>query len=288
MENCVSPKRIIQHGVMYRVPCGTCPLCLNARRMSWLMRIEHEHKTTDMPFQWFLTLTYNERKVPKRAGVKTLYKRHPQLFFKRLRKRGYKIKYILVGEYGSKTHRPHYHVIAWTDAPAGEIDRSWSYGHVHYRHIGRGSILYTLKYILNPREGDNKVKQKEYAVFSKGLGASYLSDAMARYHNPAYCGSDLGLPVVDSRLLDERLILTTVVDGRVVPLPRYYREKLFSGYQKYRIRKQMYYVALRKRLNAVRRFKELGYKNPFHQVKIAVLEAARQVKVKSSRSKEKL
>lgn len=181
MDNCVNPitikhqcKPYERDGIVFttytvKVPCGKCLLCLNSKRMNWLMRIESEHVKTEMPYQWFLTMTYNERKVPRKNGVRTLYKRHPQLFFKRVRKAGHQVKYILVGEYGSRTERPHYHCIIWTTASHEVIDRAWNYGHVHYRNISRESVLYTLKYILNPRQGDNKVKQKEYAVFLKGL-----------------------------------------------------------------------------------------------------------------------
>lgn len=55
----------------------------------------------------FVTLTYDDEHLPKGS---TLVPEHPQRFIKRLRKRSPKLRYFLVGEYGTETHRPHYHV----------------------------------------------------------------------------------------------------------------------------------------------------------------------------------
>lgn len=271
MENCLKPKTIWQInkktkvGNYYVVPCGQCPLCKNSRRMGWLMRIESEHKKTQYPNAWFLTLTYNEKKVPRKKGIKTLYKRHPQLFFKRLRKTGAKIKYILVGEYGKRTERPHYHVICWTTASVDAIDKAWNYGHVHYRGIGKESILYTLKYIIDPRQGDNEVKQKEYAVFSQGLGLSYMTTAMYYYHNP-----EKGKPK-----------FTCIIDGREVPLPRYYRHKIFTKYQLRTNAGEQYYRALKAKHSAMKKLKKLGHPIASKAYKAKVLAKAEKIVFKN-------
>lgn len=246
------------------VPCGKCKLCLNSKRMNWLMRVEQEQKYTQLPNSYFLTLTYNEKKVPRKKGVRTLYKRHPQLFFKRLRKQGHKIKYILVGEYGKTTQRPHYHAICWTTALPRDIDKAWQYGHVHYRDVSRETTLYTLKYILNPRQGDNEIKQREYAVFSKGIGLSYLTNAMYEYHTRNY--------------LNPRF--TAFIDGRIVPLPRYYRNKIFTKHQLAEHARKMYYESLKKRMRGIRELKKLGYKHPWKAWKQKKLRKAEKVKVK--------
>lgn len=273
MENCVYPKIITQKtGQRNVVPCGKCGLCLNSKRMNWLMRIEQENSKTRLPYQWFLTLTYNEKRVPRKRGVKTLYKRHPQLFFKRLRKAGEIIKYILVGEYGSKTQRPHYHIICWTTADASAIDNAWSYGHVHYRKVARESVLYTLKYILNPRQGDNEVKQKEYAVFSKGLGLVYMDKTMYDWHTRDY----------------ENPKLFTIIEGRKVPLPRYYRNKIFTKYQLRQNAIDQYYRALKQKMKAIKRLKELGHKSAFKAYRAQVIEAGMSVKSKVKNSNETL
>lgn len=273
MENCIYPKKITQKdGTTNVVPCNKCARCLNSRRMNWLMRIEMENKKTQLPNQWFLTLTYNEKKCPRKRGVRTLYKRHPQLFFKRIRKLGETIKYILVGEYGGQTERPHYHLICWTSASCEIIDRAWSYGYVHYRQIARESILYTLKYILNPRQGDNQVKQKEYAVFSKGLGLAYLTTEMYDWHTRDY----------------DNPKFFTIIGSRKIPLPRYYRMKIFTKYQLRQNAIDMYYVALKRKMQAIRRLKELGYKSAFKAYRAQVIESGNAIHSKVKLSKETL
>ena len=73
----------------------------------------------------FVTLTYSDegiahldRCIDPETGeigagpLRSLNKRDIQLFMKRLRKRtGAKIRYLQCGEYGSKTQRPHHHVL---------------------------------------------------------------------------------------------------------------------------------------------------------------------------------
>lgn len=264
MENCISPVSVwqtektikvrgkfktIREASLKQFPCGKCPLCKHSHRMNWLMRCQQESKHSQLPNHWFITLTYNEKKVPRKQGVRTLYKRHPQLFLKRLRKAGFEIKYILVGEYGSETSRPHYHMLCWTNATITDIDKAWSYGNVHYRKLERETILYTLKYVLNPRQGDNELKQKEYAVYSKGIGLSYMDDAMYRYHTGDY----------------ENPIYYTVLEGKKIPLPRYYRKKIFTKYQNSINATDQYFKALKTKMRGIRKLKEYGYRNPWKE-----------------------
>lgn len=253
------------------VPCGKCPLCLHSHRMNWLMRCQQESKFSQSPNHWFLTLTYNEKKVPRRHGVRTLYKRHPQLFFKRLRKAGYQIKYILVGEYGSDTSRPHYHMLCWTNAPYTAIDQAWNYGFVHYRMLERETILYTLKYVLNPRQGDNLRKQSEYAVYSKGIGLSYITPQMFDYHAGDYA----------------RPMFTTVLNGQEIPLPRYYRKKIFTKYQNRLHAEQQYYRALKDKWRMIKQLKKWLYPNPSMKYRELKHNRARQI-VNQTNKKGKL
>lgn len=55
----------------------------------------------------FVTLTYSDENLDENRSVSI---RALQLFHKRHRKRGYNYRYYAVGEYGSKTLRPHYHL----------------------------------------------------------------------------------------------------------------------------------------------------------------------------------
>ena len=114
-----------------------CPGCKMANAASWANRMEME-----LPYHenaWFLTLTYDNENVPYRATWDTLtgevitenlslcYE-DMQKFWKRLRrhieyheKRKGKLMYFQAGEYGSQTHRPHYHAIVY-DLPIKQED----------------------------------------------------------------------------------------------------------------------------------------------------------------------
>lgn len=64
--------------------------------------------TTGRPNAAFLTLTYNDRHVPSNFGL-----RRDDLtnFFKRLRHLVRPFRYLASGEYGTLSHRPHYHAL---------------------------------------------------------------------------------------------------------------------------------------------------------------------------------
>ena len=93
------------------VPCGKCPSCLSDRARDWSNRCLMELKTSGSAI--FVTLTYDDFHLPIDDDGPTLRVRDVQLFFKRLRKDfpNSRIRYLLSGEYGSKTSRPHYHAI---------------------------------------------------------------------------------------------------------------------------------------------------------------------------------
>lgn len=110
------------------IPCGHCIGCRLNYSKQWAVRLMCElpyHKEA-----WFLTLTYNDENIP--TTVHDGKVRHPlvkkdvQLFLKRLRKRfpPNSVHYYCCGEYGSLTHRPHYHMILFLDVPLEETTRS--------------------------------------------------------------------------------------------------------------------------------------------------------------------
>lgn len=106
-----------------QVPCGQCIGCRIDRSRQWANRCMLELQYHDSAF--FVTLTYDDFHVPKsyypdpETGEAhtsfTLCKRDFQLWMKRLRKKfsDDKIRFFACGEYGSETHRPHYHVIVF-------------------------------------------------------------------------------------------------------------------------------------------------------------------------------
>lgn len=91
--------------------CGQCTPCrVNTARM-WQHRMMLECTQHDVNSFW--TLTYDDAHVPQtNGGLLNLVPRHLTIFLKRLRKdyQPLKLRYFGVGEYGTKTERPHYHL----------------------------------------------------------------------------------------------------------------------------------------------------------------------------------
>lgn len=196
------------------VPCGKCPACVGARQSAWSFRLMQEERISTSAY--FITLTYDTKHVPlTRHGFMSLTKRDPQLFMKRLRKQcDNKVKYYLVGEYGGKTVRPHYHAIIF-NADITKIQESWQLGQVHYGTVTGASIGYCLKYMSKTKKiplHGNDDRTSEFALMSKGLGKNYLSDNILEWHFSK---------------LEERMYCT-LRDGRKVTMPRYYKDKIFS------------------------------------------------------------
>lgn len=98
------------------VPCGQCMACrVNAKR-KWAGRIMMEwmiHEENRPGHSWFVTLTYNPEHLPEdgnldkpgiRQWLKDVQKRKTDPF-----------RYYLVGEYGGKHRRPHYHLAVFAE-----------------------------------------------------------------------------------------------------------------------------------------------------------------------------
>lgn len=109
----------------YLVPCTQCLHCRILKSREWSARLGAEFKL--WPYTYFVTLTYNDENIPeqevdkhyltgeKNVKVSTLNTEDVKKFVQRYR---YNIdpdcRYFYSGEYGTKTHRPHYHLILFT------------------------------------------------------------------------------------------------------------------------------------------------------------------------------
>lgn len=209
-------------GECYQLPCSKCPECISRRVSAWSFRLSQEQKICDSSH--FITLTYATDTLPySDKGHKNLCKSDVQKFFKRLRRAHgipgqKKIKYYLAGEYGSKTRRPHYHVILF-NAEIETIQPAWNLGEIHYGRVEPASIGYTLKYISKPKcvarcSWDDR--QKEFSLMSKGLGANYLTRSMVSWHrmdlkNKVFCVSE---------------------DGKKLSMPRYFKDRIYDEHER--------------------------------------------------------
>lgn len=190
--------------------------CLQTKRQEWAIRLEHELKVSKSAH--FVTLTYTQENLRYGLlGIPSLDKRDCQLFIKRLRKRQKeKIRYYLVGEYGSNSHRPHYHVIFFNLAKKDDelyamLLDTWQLGNVHIGKATPASINYTCKYVIQKQE-EYKGIQSPFALMSKkpAIGSAYV-EKLKHYHR-----------------IDTERNYVTKPGGTKVRMPRYYREKLYD------------------------------------------------------------
>jgi len=216
---CLAPIYIAKNDIM--APCGRCAFCGATKRSDWALRLHYEQKLHYG--SKFVTLTYANNELTWSKNVPQLNKRDVQLYLKRLRKAGHKFRYFLVGEYGSQTFRPHYHIILFGDVPDKAIEKAWGKGHCHIGKVTSASIMYCLGYIVNGKGW--KMKHHRTPPFTtmsrgrgkiKGLGFNYLTPAMIAWHK------------------SERKNYA-IIDGEKRHLPRYYKEKLFSKIDRVRI-----------------------------------------------------
>lgn len=158
-----------------KLPCGKCPECCKDYYTMWATRGSRELAHWDSSL--FITLTYDEDHLP---ANKSLDKTHVQKFLKRLKKK-YKsteenpIRQIYCGEYGTKTLRPHYHVILFNmdfldkkkhyKSAQGhqvfisdELTKLWKNGNAEFGYASPASIAYLFKYILKKKTRKEKRK----------------------------------------------------------------------------------------------------------------------------------
>ena len=206
--------------LMVNVPCGKCLACKKRRASHWSFRLNEEAKTSSSAC--FITLTYENAPVSEN-GFRTLDKRDFQLFLKRLRKTcpTNKLKYYACGEYGTQTHRPHYHAIIF-NLPKSLIQNpqkiadTWQNGHIHLANNNQLTINYVVGYMTKSnftRFNNQDDRLPEFSLMSKKMGLGYLTEAMKNYYK-------------------KREIFCIVREsGQIISMPRYYKEKIFEKKQ---------------------------------------------------------
>lgn len=168
----------------------------------WSIRMYHEAQQHEQ--NCFLTLTYAN---PPPA----INKRDLQLFFKRLRKRA-DVRYFACGEYGTKTHRPHYHAVlfgrdflerssAINDKlyTNPEILSAWGHGLVSVGAVTLASCMYVAGYATK-KLGDKDT----FTLMSRRPGIGHTWAKQYR----------------DELQRTEKI----VIDGRELPVPKRYIE----------------------------------------------------------------
>lgn len=182
---CLTPMSVrSKDGPFVTVPCGKCSECLTKRRQDWFIRLKEHLK--DYEKASFVTFTYNDESLPCPL-CPSLWPTDMQLYIKRLRKayRNKRISYYMVGEYGTHTKRPHYHIIFFGIGidDKDEITKHWPYGFVDVGSVTDASINYVCKYhVLRGKSPENT--HPSFARMSKGIGKGYC-DRYRSYHQEA-------------------------------------------------------------------------------------------------------
>lgn len=201
-----------------QVPCGKCPACLARQQAEWQFRIEQEVLDPRVCSALFVTLTYSPAFLP---ADKCVHKDDVQKYLKRLRvnlERSFgsevRTRYYACGEYGDLRHRPHYHLILTFDrsVPWQIVQRSWSRGIVDIAPFTPARAGYVAKYSLKQYGLNYFGLQPPFRLCSKGLGKYFLIG-----RRPSSFG-------YDGRFRN--------LSGRLAPLSRYYRDKLFPHYKR--------------------------------------------------------
>ncbi len=217
----------MQGGFTDIVPCGKCVLCIKKRINSWTFRLQEEEKISTSSA--FITFTYENTPLSFN-GHATLKKTDFQKFLKRLRKQLKKsnIKYYACGEYGTSSLRPHYHAIIFNLpqqmlSTLEPLTRLWSHGNIFIAPNTIATTKYTIGYLNKGKfepltDCDDRLP--EFSLMSKKMGLSYLTPQMLKHHK-------------------EKLIsFITKPGGQFQPLPRYFKDKIFSPGEKHILAKE--------------------------------------------------
>lgn len=221
------------------VPCGKCWHCAMRKRKDMSVRLTHEASCHSD--SCFITLTYDDDHVPTTCWRKfkdsekmfdrgvgtlpelTLMPRDVQGFVKRLRahlKYHYGIdglRYFAVGEYGGRTHRPHYHIMIFGWKPtdlklfkmhnnnpvylSSLIAKKWKYGFVSVSDVNAAVAKYAARYVT--KKFARGIKDEDYlvpeftlqSVRNGGIGSTwfdrYGADACRRGFCTLRCSNSL-------------------------------------------------------------------------------------------------
>ena len=188
---CQSPSFVwVKRGpewVQIPAPCDLCWSCRENYVSDWVGRCLCEASVSEVSVT--LSLTYARPLDPQDFSHRVVNPYHFQLFMKRLRKAGHKVRYLVAGEYGDTFDRAHFHAILFfkrlkdQGKPAPKLEnraafradptiaqplsrqmpqedmchiREWPHGHVVADwSCSEKSIRYCCEYI-NPKNGNKK------------------------------------------------------------------------------------------------------------------------------------
>ena len=227
------------------VPCGECYICRKKKARQWRVRISEDiKKNKDCKIVLLTFSTENLKKLAKHKECKgytgyeldnQICKLAVKLFRERWRKKyGRSIRHWLITELGhGKTEHVHMHGIVWKDNRyileddfMNEVERYWQYGWVgrgkknyitgnYENYVNARTANYFTKYVNKIDEEHEMYKQ--IVLTSPGIGKNFIESTRAK--NNTFNGKKTN-----------QLYYPT--DGGTLPMPEYYRNKLYTEEQK--------------------------------------------------------
>lgn len=189
--------------VPLELPCGKCLLCRKTRAYEITCRAYMELMAHPERPAAFITLTVDDVNLPRVFPGAILTHRPWQLFAKRFRKSVGSFRYLMCGEYGEKSKRPHYHAIiyGWCPLPSDKVwnkddcsycdskilQDAWPFGHVMARRVNFNTLAYVAGYQLKldgveiPGDLEEGQIDRNYVKWSRNPGLGY--DFLLRYPN---------------------------------------------------------------------------------------------------------
>lgn len=183
------------------VSCRKCWQCLERKIDDWVGRCIAENKTAIAAHS--ITLTYGRDENGNEDHYRAAWLTYSdiQKFFKRLRRDGYKFRYLVCGEYGSTKGRAHWHLLMfWTNkVPPHELttrvakrfeNKYWPHGYQHWEKPTPASIRYVCKYIQ--KDIGKEEKQGHLSMSKKPpLGFLYFQNLARKYVDAGLAPQDL-------------------------------------------------------------------------------------------------
>lgn len=205
----------------FKVPCRKCIPCLLNMSREKAVRALHETQTREDSI--FLTLTYNDESIPSSGELN-----YPdfQLFMRKLRKKAKSeqqinsVSYMVTGEYGEETKRPHWHAIIFGYRPldakhqysngrgdyvfgSESLSKLWGHGFISFGAVTLESASYVARYGAKALgHKDHKYKPKHVTSCRPGLGLNWIKKHWKHTFENGF----------------------VVVDGKKFGIPRYYED----------------------------------------------------------------
>ncbi len=220
-----------------KVPCGQCVGCRLERSRQWAIRIMHEASLSEE--NCFVTLTYDDKHLPRGGSLDVGPKGAFTKFMKRLRRRfdGKRVRYFHCGEYGDRNGRPHYHACLFGldfgddrylykmskghrlfRSPS--LEKCWTLGQSDIGSLTFESAAYVARYVMKKVNGAGASAHYERIDASSGELFELAPEYATMSRRPGI-GSDWIDKFGEETYRDD----TVVMRGRAMRPPKFYDAK---------------------------------------------------------------